>query len=264
MKNVIALIAVAGIAGAAAAQSVSYDVSFDGGATFNNNVVVAPGDTVTISVWYRGADAIANFGAFDIFAFNFFVEGAADIGGFTSFTEQTNAVETMPNPSATALTGWNTAADTWVQGRRPGAGTAFGGGLSHNGWRFAPSVGILPATITSVATGNGFQLLKGGSADIDGFQANGVFVPAFTSEHIQTSTEVEIFRIVYTPESIGDHDVRIVPVGGTAFAAGNFQSSTINLFGLIEGSIGTITVIPAPGAFALLGLGGLAAARRRR
>ncbi len=275
MKNVIALIAVAGIAGAAAAQNYEVAVQYNGdtygfgGAA--GPVVINPGETVQISVWVTGgnADNIPGFTAWDSFTFRLDVTGAADIDGITPFTE--NLSETAPvsrgSQSPTGNTGWDNAPDTWTQGRRPGGGVGNPFGfLTSNGFRYAPNTaGAIAMPYDAQPIAGGFRIFQNNNDDtINGFQGNATLLPTLFTEYVNFDENIEVFRISYTATTEGDHVVDVRTAGATAFLNASYAVGQNVLPLMLAGDQITITVIPAPGAFALLGLGGLAAVRRRR
>ncbi|TVQ61466.1 MAG: PEP-CTERM sorting domain-containing protein [Phycisphaerales bacterium] len=263
------MIAVAGLAGAAAAQN--YEVAIDyNGTTYgfggtNDQLVIAPGETVSISVWGTGGNAnnIPGFTAWDSFSFFMDITGTFDLGGITTFVEDLS--ETAPIPSATPSTGWANTPDTWTQGRRPGGGVGnpfnF---LNSRGFRYAPVVGAIAQTYEATSIPGGLRVTQSGNQFVDMFAGNSTLISTLFEEYVNFEEDIEIFRIDYTPTTEGDHVVSATTVGATAFLNGSFAVGQNVLPLMLEGDSFTVTVIPAPGAFALLGLGGLVAVRRRR
>jgi|GEM_PF-1983329 len=254
--------AAAAIGGAAQAQS--FDISFDGGQTFNNDVVFVPGEEYEISVWLRGGVGIANFSGWSAFEFQLQLGGAADLIGFHAnsggvYDEQ--GAETAPIPNATAVTGWNTAPDTWLAGRRPGGGTAFGGAIQSHGWRFAPGGNGL-SSFSAIPLGSGFVVAQDGAGTITGSQGNSSLISPFFSEYANLGASVEIFRFLYTPTTFGFHEIQVDAVGASVFTNGNFDAD-VDVSNLIGGSSATLFV-PSASTGVLLGLAGIATGSRRR
>ncbi len=262
---------------AGVAQAQSFQVRLDG-AAYAEPIIATPGQTVQISVWLTGGQEIPNFMGWAKYGVRLFVEGAADIDGFERATggistEDPN--ETMPIPTATTLSGWRDVPDTWTSGRRPGGGSALDGQLNSLGWRL-PLIpnplnpGPHPASFAASATANGFQILQspafGGTPNaltLTGSQGDGNQFPMFTSEHINFENDVEILRFSYTPETIGDHVVRLEAMLAHAFINNNLGIGEDVTSFLHESPTATIT-LPTPTGTALLTLAALAAARRRR
>ncbi|MBL4809752.1 MAG: PEP-CTERM sorting domain-containing protein [Phycisphaerales bacterium] len=94
------------------------------------------------------------------------------------------------------------------------------------------------------------------------------FPPAPESDFSAGETLLVTFTVQIIAGSSGviDWSTAIAPVGGgvilNIFDAGD--GSLTDVFSATFGSTGAVTVVPAPSAMALLGLGGLVAGRRRR
>lgn len=186
-----AILAVAGVAAAAAAQSINIDVA---------NPTLNPGEStmVTLSAGYGGTDyAVAGVG--------------------------TNFI------SSVGSTGWS---DIALIAPMNGPGTSGGAGS---------------------ATG------------VDGIIAGQLnFPPA--GIYADSSNPIAFWSATYTASATGDEGVVDLSTQTSRFDVYVDRMSSLSesrLADIREGAA-TITVVPAPASLALLGLGGLAAARRRR
>ncbi len=192
MKKAFALVAVAGVAAAATAQSIDIDVA---------NPTLGPGEStvVTLSAGYGGSDyAVAGI------ATNFISSVGSD--GWSDV----QLIAPMDGPGTTG-----------------GAPSATGvDGIIAGQLNFPPA-GIFADPTNPIAFWSATYTAPADVAD------------AFT---VDLSTDTSKF------------DVYIAMDSGT---------SESRLGDLTEGA-GAINVVPAPASLALLGLGGLAAARRRR
>jgi len=74
---------------------------------------------------------------------------------------------------------------------------------------------------------------------------------------------IAFWQATYTASAEGVIDLSTDTSRFDVYIDRDSSTSESRMSGLTEGS-GTITVVPAPASLALLGLGGLAAARRRR
>ena len=192
MKKAFALVAVAGVAAAASAQSINIDVA---------NPTLGPGEstTVTLSAGYGGSDyAIAGV------ALDFISSVGSD--------------------------GWS---DLALIAPMNGPGTSFGApsGTGVDGI-IAGQLNFPPAMIYAVAD-------------------NPI---AFWSATYTAPADVPAGFTVDLSTNTSRFDV---------YVARDSSRSESRLADLAEGA-GSINVVPAPASLALLGLGGLAAARRRR
>lgn len=232
-RSVFAFVAVAGLAAAANAQVgtglVVYEVSDDGGATWNGGLVETVASSVKVRIlasWSSDADMYAFGGS----QFDVVVTG---VGGAGAADTVANAMRPWPTNTGSAQTivatrfGNQIKIDDARDTLGPGAGTR----------------GVFP----------------------------GLLAQNFAGTNFSTANPLTIFEFDLNLDgSIGDRDLSslyIAPPGGNTIdrvmriytsptGAQNTPSTTT------RGA--TVRVVPAPGALALLGLGGLAIARRRR
>lgn len=293
MKNVIgSLVAVAGLAAAANAQSVlNLQVSTDGVSWSDNAAVrLATGATGTVlvraTISWTGAGAPLGFASltWQPVAKN----ARPGVDSFQAFADQGNntnggAVNLDGTPldgpfgrvmpfGATGPSGTQRYAVTSHTGGSGGAPNDIGGNaylrISRNDvtrW-----VGTGPTSGTAAV--NNFNG-AGGVACVQ--KANpGAADPPRNNE----ISNVVIFQVAMTVGGVGNgqsHEIQLMaPQEGMSrnSTTGNRESSwfrdSADQSGAIKGAVevdpATITITPAPGALALLGLGGLVAGRRRR
>ncbi|MEM1329169.1 MAG: PEP-CTERM sorting domain-containing protein [Planctomycetota bacterium] len=240
MKSAFALIAVAGIAGAANAQLI--DVVVNGG----QNVEFADeasATVVNVSLYLDRDGATGGF--FDSFA------GWSTFGGIFTADGGTFGAGTE---SAAETTGVNPFApdgpDTWTFGRRPG-GVA---GLNNGSFRYPNA-----STNTQGYEGGSTMELAGGG-NFEGFQAGASLGNNFPD----AAERIEVFRatIDFTGVAAGTYSIDFL-ASSLAIGFGSLDAARSVVDGAsVSGA--TVTIVPAPASAALLGLGGLAAARRRR
>ncbi len=243
MKNVLAIVAVAGIAAAANAQisnaHVVWEVSTDGGATWSNSAVVGGG-----SVKIRGS-VVADRGALTpgaaIAAVNF-------DGSVTGSLAESGSGLVKP----------------LVQGLGAQAGSVVN--LGGGNMRFSRT------TDTGLAGSNTNYWTIGQDANLD---TDGDGVPDSFPGQVNTNPTVFVMWDMAIDAS-ANHIMTVSSVmnSGTASSSSALRFYTNNpaagasLLVFRQDVVvdaATITVlIPTPGSLALLGLGGLAAARRRR
>ncbi|MEM1329170.1 MAG: PEP-CTERM sorting domain-containing protein [Planctomycetota bacterium] len=237
MKTAIALVALAGAASAANAQFV--EVLVNGSSDAN----LANGEAVEVSLYLDRDGAtdgfFAAFSGWSTFGGTF----GSDAGTWQGFTE-----------NASELTGINPFAadgpDTWTLGRRPG-GVA---GLGNGAFRY-------PNAATNTLTYQGGSTLElDGGGNFEGFQAGA----ALGNNFPDSSERIEVFRAVldFTGVAAGTYSVDFL-ISSLQIGSGSLDAARSVVDGAdVRGA--TVTIVPAPASAALLGLGGLAAARRRR
>lgn len=226
MKSAIALIAIAGFAGAANAQA-SLDVLINGSNSYTADEAGA--GIVDISI------VLNKNGSTDGFYANF--AGFSQFGGDLVSTAGTFA---QPNEAGVQ----DSTSGNW-EGRRAPSTFGFPGG-GGGGFRFNAATG-------GVATGGSIAGIAGAQASsaLGGFLQSG-----------DTSIEVYRAQLDLTGVAAGDYSVDFaasllqVFIDGFAIERAVLNDTTLN------GA--AITITPTPASVALLGLGGLAAGRRRR
>ena len=246
MKNIIAIAALAGLATAASAQNVDA-----GGATLArvvaDNATPADGDTVTIDVILDATDYTGDFFAWQQYNFNVTLTGDAG----TVEAGQINVPAESPvdvAPSETPF-GSQGAAENF-EGRRPGF-QAFSGS-NNGGSRFGP--GAADTAEDGLLT----SLAGGGSSG--GRQQS--FTTPEDNFGINIDREYTAFRFsIINREADGFFTVNLSAVVLNVYNSDtSADSDFISNFAIAPAIVG----VPAPASAALLGLGGLAAARRRR
>ncbi len=231
MKKVFALVALAGIASVAtAAPKLSFQVSTDGGSNWGSSANVAAGSVVQVRmiVDWTGSTAYGFSGTL-----------AKIVYGNVDGSDGLQA---------------NGAANT----------------LRQAPWSFG-SAGTLRVTTSGSTTTVGLA----GSGTTQGFISFGQNAPASAGASYSTanpavigafSITVGAGRSLGSTLSIGGLVAQTQagsPTGAFAFHASSSSSNTsFREDGSVESAL--ITVVPTPGALALVGLGGLVAGRRRR
>lgn len=215
MNRILALAAVAGIAGIANAQTqVTFDVevSLDGSSWSENvNVSYAP-TNVFVRLVFRGL-----------------LNGSADIIGFPGGTVANFPVSnTLASDASSAMAGRFAAASPASNIALRGAGTA--------------GAAIDRSTLSQNIT---FQNL---APNFNGVAGNDVVFMTYTLNLGASAADRTLELGVGTTSNINIYTT----AGGSSTAAQTVRDGA------------TITVTPAPGALALVGLGGLVAGRRRR
>jgi len=279
MKNVIvSLVAVAGIAAAASAQTNGSTLRFEvrpaGTAAWSNALSVAPGTTVEFRalITYTGS--------------------AAAVGLSNASFQPT-------------VSNWSTATDTLLPFRNVGTSPATGGVAADSGQygRILPyaSAGISTTNALRGHTNNvsGVTYLRvaqnnttnwvgvgptSGTASANNFNGAGGIAtgqkpaslvgpadPAFDAD----TTDIEVLRLAIT---VGGAAQRTLVIDAPQLGIGRdstsglrrfswFSSLTDNLGSSVFGEVlvqSASVTVPTPGALALLGMGGLFAGRRRR
>lgn len=276
MKNVIvSLVAVAGIAAVASAQT--------NGSTLVMQVRALGGD------WASSVDVLPG--------------ATVEFRALVSYTGSAAAVGLSNAAFQPTVSNWNPGTDTLLPFRNVGTSPATGGVAADSGQygRILPYAAAGISTVNALRghTNNvaGVTYLRiaqnnttnwvgtgptSGTAAANNFNGAGGIAtgqkpaplvggsdPAF----VQDTSDVEVVRFGLT---IGGAERTLVvdaPQLGIGLASGlrrfSWFSSTGDLagssvFGSVEVSSASINVVPTPGAFALLGMGGLMAGRRRR
>jgi len=224
MKNFLGLIAVAGIAAAANAQSgsLTWQVSTDGGATWSNAAAVngAAAVQVRASFAWSGIAGGLGFGGsqFD----------ALIVGGTAG-----DSVSGINRPSP-----FNFAAQTLVA-------SAYAGGIK------------IDTSADGAAPGAGTGWVNPGQGSLDGIGTN-----------FNTGNPVVVFAYTLNFDGTGSRTIGNVFNQTTGRALSVYTSAAGAQVRLNAPAVAintaSITLIPTPGTLALAGLGGLAAARRRR
>lgn len=225
MKNFLGLIAVAGIAAAANAQtgSLTWQVSTDGGANWSNAAVLNSAGSVMVRGRFEWSGVTGGLG-FGGSQFDAIIAGA--VAG--------DSVSDIGRPAP-----FNFAAQTLVA-------STYAGGIK------------IDTSADVAAPGAGTGWVNPGQGSPDGIGTN-----------FSTANPVTVFT--YTLNVANDGAVRTI---GNIFnittgrALSVYTSSAGAQTRLSASAVAintaTVTLIPTPGTLALAGLGGLAAARRRR
>jgi hypothetical protein len=292
-KNVLlSLTAVAGLASAALAQNAQFDLRvvldndpaspFFGTSEarlpgFNSLGVWTTAVGLTIQARVRTTGTFNNFG---IIRFtNSAAAGATRISHNDATSNQTSSLwSSITNVWQRGLTGEN-AEDRGVFGAYRNTVTAAQNIESGNGTFATAPVNTSPFSFGNLQ--NGFMQSVGGSGQIVAADmartasgtANPNFAAGATSTTVVTSPWANLYRFIFVPRTNNGSDLAR---GVTVTVAGRLQ------YGGTQGTVGglfilnpattpavqtsaTVTfAVPTPGAAALLGLGGLAVARRRR
>lgn len=267
MKIVIAsLVAAAGLASVANAQALRYEVSTNGGASFSSSANALPGSQVIVRavVSYTGTAApvglasvvfqpvVSNYGAGDSLA--------AFLGG--------------TGPSGNQIAGsMATAGDYSAFGRvSPFGRTALSTSSYLRGHVSGSTLRIAQANVTSAIGGAGNTTGNGG---VSIAQLSNVGRVASDPAFNDSLQNIEVFTFAITLGA--DPADRTLTIDTPEAGFGNRVSgaATVRWFTNLNESTGStltaatvgaasINVVPAPGALALMGLGGLVAGRRRR
>ena len=236
MKNVaIALTAVAGLAAGAHGQAFEVVITTPAnGPDITPGVPdYLPGTTIEYSIYMD--NGLGSGGGFT----NFF--------GWASFAGRTDGPGTHNLPDELSGT-QNTTSDIW-EGRRPPATFGFPGGAA-GGFRFAAQTYTAIPNGLEGAGGLAYEGLAA-STPLGGFQQDG-------------SPRLEVFRGSFVGDVEGVFDLDFNPVDAAYFADAGFNTTVIGASNDMDSLSAAYAVgIPAPASLALLGLGGLAARRRR-
>jgi hypothetical protein len=258
MKYALAIAAVAGLASAAsAATSINFEASTDAGATWSSNVTAAPGATVYVRMRVE-------------------LSGATTIG-FSGFTAQpvlsnwtagsTRGAFTFPG---VANDGSNTSESAYdgrpvrpVPATNTGRMFPFGSG----GQGVASSSGLLTSFVDG---GNRLRFAGSKNTTETTNPAWGVASaqqPASLSgSNFVSDLSVVVFRYSITVGNDATETMvaSLVQLSGAVVKWYNNTGGTQVLNDTAITVVPANIAIPAPGALALLGLGGMVAARRRR
>lgn len=296
MKNVIgSLLAVAGLAAAANAQSkLDVQVSLDG-VNWADSVEVTANSAETRTVlvrytmtWLGTAATPVGFASL---TFQPTVGGARAVDSFQAFANQGN------NGTGGGVDLDGSPLDGPFGRLKPFAGTGPSGAQSYITHRHTGGAGGAPNDLPAgesylriarndVTRWCGTGPTSGTSAANNFNGAGGVACVQKGSGNVSATdppfqggiTNVEVMRLALTVGGVGNgemHDLTLgAPVEGmsrnstTGAREASWFSSGSDNSGSIKGAVttdgATIHITPAPGALALLGLGGLVAGRRRR
>jgi len=226
MKNVaIAITAVAGLTAGANAQV--FDMVITSPADPSN---LAPGALVEYSLYLDNTQG-AGFSSFF---------------GWSSFAGFTSAPGTHILPVETAT---QTSGGAW-EGRRPPTTVGFPGG-SAGGFRFSPQAyTAIPDGLAGANAGSAYEGLAA-SVPLGGFLQDG-------------SPRLEVFRGSFNaPVAAGTYNLTFNSVDAAYFQTSTFDTTVIGVASMMGNNDASYTVVPGPASLALLGIGGLAARRRR-
>ncbi len=238
MKNVLSILVVAGVAAAASAQTaapvVTWQVSTDGGATWGAAAVLNGAGSVKVrgTLGWQGAAGTAL--AAVTFDGSITGAGAGDAGSNLA-KPLTQGLGAQAGAFAN-LGGGSIRFSRTTDSGAPGSNT--------NWWTIGQDANIdsdgdtVPDSFTNQNTGNPVTFLTFDFA-VDG-TAGVRSIGAILSSNTGSSSPVRIYR------------------PGTAVSDSFVRASVVQLGATVE------VLIPTPGTLALAGLGGLAAARRRR
>ncbi len=277
MKNVIvSLVALAGIAAVAAAQNgttLRWEVRQLGTDAWSTNLNVLPGSTVEFRALSTYTGSIPAFGI--------------------------SALVFQPTVS-----NWNSATDTLLPFRNVGTSPATGGVVAGSGnyGRIIPfavagisTTNALRGHTNLVAGINYLRVAQNNTTNWVGVGATsgtaganntngaggialgnkpfGQVNPLVDPPYSQETQNVEVLRLAITLGGTADRTLTVdAPLPGHRAVNGvrsvNWHASATDNIGLVTGAVtietALINVVPTPGALALLGLGGLVTARRRR
>ncbi len=225
MKNFLGLIAVAGIAAAANAQtgSLTWEVSTDGGTTWSNAAVLNSAGAVQVRGTFAWSGIAGGLG------FGGSQFDALIVGG-----QATDSVSGINRPSP-----FNFAAQTLVA-------SAYAGGIK------------IDTSADVAAPGAGTGWVNPGQGSPDGIGTN-----------FNTANPVTVFTYTLNVTAEGVRTIGNVFNQTTGRALSVYTSaagaqSRLSASAVAINTASVTVLIPTPGTLALAGLGGLAAARRRR
>jgi hypothetical protein len=248
MKKIAAVLALAVLAGTAAAQTVGtirFQVSNDGSTWGSSTTVNQNG-----LVWVRGLvshnHTYLAFASVTLEDIRFTGTNATDVFALTEITNGSN---------------WNEL--------------HVGNTVGNFARRFAPSASGVPA-LTLIGAGTGLVRIDNAvNPDTTGRVLAGQSTFAIPGgpfyQGLDTSNPISVFGYVF---QAGTGVGRVINVGGTITVAGNPLLPQFRFFinaagsneipSMVESIGASVEIIPAPASLALLGLGGLIAGRRRR
>lgn len=293
MKKVIgSMLAVAGIAMAANAQdtTIRYEASTDGGNTWSSSVNALPGSEVQVRARVIWSGSTPVFGLSQVI-FQPVVSNwtGADALITTPGTPGNNGIGPVGGSRTTPLGTVPDAPGVFGRITPFGANALSTSTYLRGQLGTGTAAGLLRISRADVTNWIGVGPTSGAAAVNNWTGAGGVSIAQIASVSRQPTdpafngdNDVVVFKFGFTLGS--STDVRSLsvdtPLAGinreTSAAGGNygrvfaswFASSTASQGTRFYDSIGTddatINVVPAPGALALIGLGGLVATRRRR
>lgn len=233
MKNVIALVAVAGIAAVAAALPqapvLTWTVSTDGGATWSPNAVLASAGSVMVRgqlSWGDTGSGAVGIGA-AVCAFDGVLSGVGGSDGAS------NIVKGLVPVSDTQVLGYSVV-----------------GGIGKID--VVTDLGA-PGTGSFCITGQGTPIGIGGA-----FNSNNPVTVMTYDFAIGGADHTATLGAIMSSATNNAVRIYLTQAGGTS-GGGQFSRAAVTV------QTATVELLtPTPGSLALLGLGGLAAARRRR
>lgn len=274
MKTVVlSILALAGAAGSANAALSSITAQVWDGSAWSNNANVLAGSAVRVRYVLNLADA-AGTGAIALNGANFqpVFSGWSGADGI-NLGATTGNYTVAPDADFTN--------DVEVAGHQPfgrQAAFAFPNITAANTLKAHISGTTLRIAQTPVTnapgSGTGFNNLNGsGGVPVGQNIAAGSGRPAGSPNVVLGTTDVAAYGVLVTT-SASSALGRVIGVGSTAFSTGatiRWFAGTSELSGSVTSTASeisfipaTITIVPTPASLALLGLGGLVAARRRR
>lgn len=263
MKYAIALVAVAGIAGAASAQTTKliFEVNRNGGA-FGMSTDAAPGDRVCVrlSAVFEGTHTVVGFAGITLQPMLSGFHHASDIlDPFDTSISAADGISPAPSDGSGLAAPGNTGRQNPFGTGSPMTPVSPSGILAS----FADAGNVLRFA-GALSTGTGSNLTRGVGL---GQKTRGLLGAAVYNP----SNSPVIFLYCFTvgaSHNLGD--TLDTSAGGINLNRGtwygNPDSGTGNPVNAPISQVmnARITIVPTPGALALLGLGGLVAGRRRR
>jgi hypothetical protein len=269
----------AALAGAANAQSIDFRVVERTG----QSVVAQGGDVIldlAVQARVNGGSALGGFG------FNAVINGEADTNGTLALGRISNSDGTYNNTFAvSSAVGLGGLARSYTY--LAGINAAFNGQINNSNGTFTNTpanqeIGLITGSALSSAllgtpgvdpngeanpaTWSGY-----GSGNTPAANATASLDPAIGAAYFGQGSFVDVYRFRYTVTNFTTRTLNITLQGLTSQVFSQFVFSN-NAWGLntstFAGTVNltplSINVTPAPASAALLGLGGLVAARRRR